>query len=494
MKRALVIGLLIVLAAAAAGGGYLAYTRYTAKPVVAQESTVQTGTVTRGDIVITADGTGNILPGDERAVSFQVSGVLVEVNIEVGDVVHKGDMLAKIDTLDLDNSVREATYELEQARLNLDQIKRDIEAGTDVENAKKNLEIARLGLVSAQGSYASTLLSADVSADVREAKAYADYWQSDLGDKWLRLNENPDSEKRQLEYERAGAQAEKATNNWKKIEQDAQNKKISAWRSVVSAQQAYLSAQASYSETLSNDPLREAELAVFQKEVALTKAQTQLSYATLTAPIDGTVTEVTGNVGENVGSGTFATLIDLNTPMVRFWVEESDLNKVIVGNTINTEFEALPDETITGTITRVDPELTTVGNTSAVQAWAILHNNSKATLLSGMTAEVEVIAAETRDALLVPVEALRKITTDQYGVFVSKDDESLELRLVTVGLQDLVDAEILSGLQEGETVTLATTDSFQQAQSSNGLQMMGEGMPGGGGFIMMGGGPPGGMP
>ncbi|MBN1890405.1 MAG: efflux RND transporter periplasmic adaptor subunit [Thermoflexales bacterium] len=494
MKRALIIASLIVVAAAA-GGGYLAYTRYTAKPVVAQESIVRTGTVSRGDIVITADGTGNVLPGDERAVGFQVSGVLVEVKVKVGDVVHKGDVLAKVDTLDLDNSIREATYELEQARLNLDQIKRDVEAGTDVELAKKNLEIARLGLANAQGSYASTLLSADVSADVREAKAYADFWQSDLGDKWLRLDENPNSEQRKLEYERAGAQAEKATNNWKKIEQDAQNKKTSAWRSVVSAQQSYLSAQASYSETLENDPLRAAELSVFQKEVALTKAQVQLSYATLTAPIDGTITEVNGKAGENVGSGTFATLIDLDTPMVRFWVEEADLDKVIVGNTINATFEALPDETITGTITSVEPVLVTVGSTSAVQAWAALHNNSKSTLLSGMTAEVEVIAAETRNALLVPVEALREITTGQYAVFVSKDDGSMELRTVTVGLQDLVNAEILSGLQEGETVTLATADSSQQAQSNSNLQMGGE-MPGGGGFIMGGGmgGLPGGMP
>ncbi len=487
MKRAITIGLLVVLAAAAAGGGYLAYTRYTAKPAVAQESTTQTDTVTRGDIVITADGTGNVLPAAERAVGFQVSGVLVEVNIKVGDQVHKGDVLAKVDTVDLDNTVREATYELEQARLNLDQIKRDVEAGTDVENAKKNLEIARLGLVSAQGSYASTLLSSDVSSDVREAKAYADFWQSDLGDKWLRLDENPNSEQRRLEYERAGAQAEKATNNWKKIEQDAQNKKVSAWRSVVSAQQAYLSAQASYSETLSNDPLRAAELTVFQKEVALTKAQVQLSYATLTAPIDGTVTAVNGEVGENVGSGTFATLIDLNTPMVRFWVEEADMGKVIVGNTINATFEALPDETITGTITSVEPVLVTVGNTSAVQAWAALHNTSKSTLLSGMTAEVEVIAAEARNALIVPVEALREITTGQYGVFVSKDDGNLELRIVTVGLKDLVSAEILSGLQEGETVTLATTDSSQQATQSQTMNR-----DAGGEMFFVG--PPGGMP
>jgi hypothetical protein len=71
-----------------------------------------------------------------------------------------------------------------------------------------------------------------------------------------------------------------------------------------------------------------------------------------------------------------------------------------------------------------------------------------------MTVEVTVIAQATYNAALVPLEALRELSTGQYSVFVVKDDGTLELRLVQVGLKDLVNAEIASGVQAGEVVSL----------------------------------------
>jgi multidrug efflux pump subunit AcrA (membrane-fusion protein) len=103
----------------------------------------------------------------------------------------------------------------------------------------------------------------------------------------------------------------------------------------------------------------------------------------------------------------------------------------------------------------VDPVLVTVDGTSAVQAVARLDPAMRlASTLVGMTAEVEVIAAEARDVLLVPVEALRELPSGQFGVFIVKAGGELELRPVAVGLDDFVNAEILSGLELGDTVSL----------------------------------------
>jgi len=109
-----------------------------------------------------------------------------------------------------------------------------------------------------------------------------------------------------------------------------------------------------------------------------------------------------------------------------------------------------------------------------------------------MSAEVTVIAQETHNAALVPLEALRELTTGEYSVFVVKDDGTLELRSVQVGLKDLVNAEITSGLTAGEVVSLGTqtastqtTKASTQPSTSSQSQDMG---PMGGGF----GGPPGG--
>jgi len=97
-----------------------------------------------------------------------------------------------------------------------------------------------------------------------------------------------------------------------------------------------------------------------------------------------------------------------------------------------------------------------------VQAWASVETASdSAQLLGGMNGEVEIISAESRDTLLVPLQALRELGTDQYAVFVVQPDGEMALRPVEVGLMDFVNAEILSGLELGETVSLGEEESTE---------------------------------
>jgi multidrug efflux pump subunit AcrA (membrane-fusion protein) len=185
----------------------------------------------------------------------------------------------------------------------------------------------------------------------------------------------------------------------------------------------------------------------------------------LVTPVSGTVVAVEAGAGESVGTGVLLTLADLEEPQVQFWVEEADLASVAPGNKVNIVFEALPDYTYSGEIVSVDPMLVTVDGTPAVQSYAsidLAHQTGSAppiTLLSGMNAEVEVVAGEARNAVLVPIQALREIAPDQYAVFVVGADGDLEMRIVEVGLKDFVNAEILSGLETGEAISLGTEDS-----------------------------------
>ena len=138
----------------------------------------------------------------------------------------------------------------------------------------------------------------------------------------------------------------------------------------------------------------------------------------------------------------------------------------------------------------------TEGNTRAVQAYASVDRPTQpTTFMSGLSAEVTVIAQQTLNAALVPLEALRELTTGQYSVFVVKDDGTLELRPVQVGLKDLVNAEITSGVTPGEVVSLGTqTGSTQTTRTTTRSSTSGQSQGGGpmdGGF---GGPPPGGMP
>jgi multidrug efflux pump subunit AcrA (membrane-fusion protein) len=130
-------------------------------------------------------------------------------------------------------------------------------------------------------------------------------------------------------------------------------------------------------------------------------------------------------------------------------------------------FEALPDYTYPGRILSVDPVLVTVDGTPAVQSYASVDLTAyPVTLLSGMNADVEVTAGEARDAVLVPLQALRELGPDsadqgRYAVFIVLPDGELEMRIATVGLKDFVNAEILTGLEPGEVISLGTETSSE---------------------------------
>jgi RND family efflux transporter MFP subunit len=206
---------------------------------------------------------------------------------------------------------------------------------------------------------------------------------------------------------------------------------------------------------LSEDAVAQAELSLAQAMLALEAAQRDLADTALLAPVAGTVTAVAAEVGERVGSAALVTLASGDAPMLELFVDESDFDKVAVGNAVQVELDAMPDMWLDGTLVQVDPALVTESGVQVIRGLVALDAAASAhpdSLLIGMSATVEIIAGQTTDAVLVPVEALRELDVDEYAVFVMEDGEP-KLRVVEVGLQDYAYAEILSGLEAGETVT-----------------------------------------
>ncbi len=441
----------------AAGGGYLAYTRYSALAEEPQEPTLETATVTQGDIVITADGSGELVPAAEMELTFRTSGVVDEVFVGVGDHVQKGDLLARLETDDLERAVAEAEIELETAQLELAEA-REGPSETELANAKAALQDAQVKLALARDAYEGTSDSyLDSAVEIR--KAECDWWVGYYQRQKALYEEGKLS---QADHDWAMAAMIAAEGRWKEAISDAYIEEIQAKNRVAQAQNTVHQAQADL-ELLQSGPITatlvQAEVAVDEALVTRQRADANLEAAQLRAPFDGVVMDVAVVSGDQASTSTSVlTLATLQDPLVRFWVEEADFSKVVVGNPVSIVFEALPDDTFAGEVIRVDPVLATVDSTPAVQAWASLDIPSQeTTLFSGMTAEVEVVAAETRGALLVPVQALHELSPGQYAVSVVSSDGELEVRPVEVGLQDLADAEILSGLDLGEVVSLGET-------------------------------------
>jgi multidrug efflux pump subunit AcrA (membrane-fusion protein) len=181
--------------------------------------------------------------------------------------------------------------------------------------------------------------------------------------------------------------------------------------------------------------------------------------AKIFAPISGTIMEVSTSVGDTVGTDTVIVLADLSQPYLEIYLDETDWGKIAVGDEAEITFDNLPDQIFTGRVTLVDSELYTSFNSTAVRGEVSLDSTfAGINLPVGASAAVEVISQRVEDAVLVPIEALHETSPGEYGVFVVEEDGP-SLRVIEVGLQDELYAEVKLGLEAGEIVTTGTMET-----------------------------------
>ncbi len=435
------------------------------------EAELQTATVRSGDLVLLASGTGTLTAADEILLGFGASGTISALHVKVGDQVKAGDILAEqaerkeleaelaSDQLalieaqealaDLQSGADMARAEAQLALADAQEALKVAErtwrvqqqgnraSSTSTKAAKASIVVAREAMERAEGRYNKT--SGDVDEDGGKAQAYKDYAAAVQVYEMALINYNwytgkpSETEQAQLDGELALAQAE-----------------------VAQAQRALESVSDGPDET----ELAKAELQVQNAEAEVAMSQRNLDASILKAPSDGTILEMTADVGDAVET-SFITLADLAHLELEVFFDETDLDKVAVGNAVEIIFDALPDDVFSGTITLVDPVLNTSIGGSSVRAVASMdtsHVSTENRVLIGMNAAVDVIAAEARGVLLIPVEALREVETGSYAVFVVVDGTP-QLRAVEVGLMDTSFAEIKSGLELGEVVTTGIVDT-----------------------------------
>jgi len=439
----------------AAGGGYVAYTRtYDVEAQEPEEEALQTTMVSRGDITLTVSGTGELIPAAELDLTFRTSGLLQEIFVETGDQVEEGHLLARLETGSLERALMEADTDLQIAELELGKV-REGPSDAEIADAEARVRDAQTQLTLAYDAYQEAS-DGDSSGAVESAKTMYDWW---VGYYQSQKAEYEAGKIDQTKHDYAMAAMIEAEETWERAKNQSEISELQALTSFKQARNSVAQAQEDL-ELLQSQPLTDtlmaAELKVDEAALAREEAEANLEAARLYAPFSGTVMDVGAKAGERVGaSTTILTLASLHEPLLRFWLEESDMTSLASGNQVNVVFDALPDITFTGTVARVDPILVTVSGTPAVQAQASLYlDDRNSTLLSGMTADVEVIAAEAQGTLLIPLGALEEGPEGCYLVSVVKQNGQLEEREVEVGLRDALNAEILSGLELGEIVVV----------------------------------------
>jgi RND family efflux transporter MFP subunit len=465
-SKRLILILAAVVVLVGAGAGYYFFLRPQASAQASASASsanqLHTTAVRRGDLILSASGTGSLTASQTVNLSFSTGGTVAAVNVQVGDQVKAGDPLASLQDIDsLKANVLTAQLNLISAQKTLEDFKN---------NAGQALAQAQLNVADAQKAYD------DAKANLKEpglARCDTDTTNA-YYDQYLQLQTKLNS------LGDGGGNADYYLNIILPVKQAMDKAYISYTYCAGFTDYEIKSSQATLTKTqmdlktaqdtlatleknngLDPDTLALDQNAVDSAQVALDKAQKTLDGATLKAPFDGTVTAVAGQVGDTVGTDTFITIADLAHPYVSFYVDETDLSNVAIGHTAQVTFDALPNQTFNGTVVQLDPQLVTTGNSQALGGLIKLDMGTAAQgkpLPAGLSAAVEVIGGEARNALLVPVEALRDLGGGQYGVFVLGSDGKLRLQVVQVGLEDLTYAEIKSGLNLGDVVSTGATE------------------------------------
>jgi HlyD family secretion protein len=418
-----------------------------------------TTTVRRGNLQVSTSGQGTLTAGQSVDLSFPAKGILSELDVKAGDSVKAGQTLAKLGNLDsLQAAVANDQYQLLQAQQDLANLQ---------QNANVNLAKALQSMITAQQAYNSA-----VTTDQRTAYARCD---KPTSTKYKAALDLATTHLQQISANAYGSDAwinannvyQQALANYQYCTAYTPNEKTSAGASLKVAQVSLQNAKQTYDTLNANkgiDPiaLSVAQAKVQQFQTQLTQDQQNLQGAVMTAPIDGKVTFVASNVGSMVDTAKFITISDLTQPELQVTVDETDVNKFTVGSLAQVVFDALPNQTFTGKVSQVNPQLTTSGQYNVATGTVTLGPDAAKVLKDyplGLSAAVTVIQKQANNVVVVPLNAVRDLGGGQYAVFIVGKNGQLQFRPVQVGMTDSASAEITSGLQAGEVISTGSAQT-----------------------------------
>ncbi len=357
--------------------------------------------VSRKDIhqKVLATGTVSLKTGAEVKIGARISGQLEQLLVKIGDKVKTGDLIAVIEHEDLLARVARFEADLRAEKAKLEKVR--IEGPLEIRKDKASLE--------------------EINVQLK------------LAGKTL---------KRNLDLSQKGFVSASAV--------DEAEEKVEVLKAKIKLAQEELNLQGA---KLEND-IRLAEAGVAKAEANLREEQIQLSYADITATIDGVVAFISTQEGETViaslNAPTFVTLIDMSRMQVTVFVDETDIGRVETHQKAVFTVDAYADIFFKGTVREIHPKAVIKDN--VVNYEVILEINPKniSLLRPEMTANV-VLTTDTRpNVLAIPKEALKKSGKKSFAI-VQLNGNVIE-EPITTGWRDGGFIEVVTGLKENDKV------------------------------------------
>jgi len=199
---------------------------------------------------------------------------------------------------------------------------------------------------------------------------------------------------------------------------------------------------------VAEDEVNRARTALNVAEAEQRLLSTRLDFTTLTAPIDGVISERLAEIGDVAPRHThLLTLIDIKTLITEVAVSDLLISSLIEGETVEVSIDALPKQTFKGRILRIHPTLNPSTRNGIVE---IILDPAPAGARPGQFSRVN-LTAKISSRLLIPFKSLRQDNKGSY-VYLVSDDNKVSRQHVTTGLRFTDRIEIISGLDAGQQI------------------------------------------
>lgn len=411
------IGLATVGLLAVSPVAYLTVRNATTSPDISNLTT----TVNSESLTLRISANGTVRPIETVNLSPKAAGILAELYVEQGDQVEQGQIIARMESADVEPQLMQARASVAQAEARL----AELQAGNraeEVAQAESNL--------------------AAVQAQVREAQARLDLATE-------RLNRN-----RVLEAEGA-------------ISQDDLNQSVSESQTArASLEQAQARVQeANQRLELSRGGSRPENIAQARAQVAeavgrLRAVEVQQADTVIRAPFSGIITQRYATEGAFVTPTTSAssTAAATSTSIVALArglevlaeVPEADIGSIRLGQMVEVVADAFPNQTFGGKVKLIAPEAVVEQNVTSFQVQVELLTGQEQ-LRSGMNVDLMFLGEQLDSSIVVPTVAI--VTKEgQTGVLIPNEKSQPEFRPVTIGSTIGNQTQILEGIQSGDRI------------------------------------------
>ncbi len=467
------------------GVGISQIARYKVSAKESENSGLMVNQVIKQDLAKSISVTGTISSAASYNVVGELSNVEVtSVNVQVGDQVKKGDVLATLDDTDVQNALNNA-----QDGLNLQQQKNQLDiasaersyndgtttnqtavdrAGQDVQTAQNDLNNANGKVTTAQTNYNNAvvdrqnkeLAANNAKTALDQANAQVNTAQNDLNNANVSGDSNAintataalEQAKAQADSTNAAyttaasaledARTKEATclsslNDSKDAQATANTAVTKAQQSLEDAKRAQTKGDADNADSVKSSKIS-AETSLQSAKDEVTKQEKEVQKATILAPADGVVTSVAVKTGDLYKGDTMFIIQDDSGYKVSASVDQYDISDIAQGLSATIKTDTTGDEEMTGQLTFVSPtpKSATVTNTSSTETTTnsqttgdtsgnypieVTINNPSDRLRIGMTAKLTIIEQEEKDALTVPDSCVQQDADGSYYVELAED-------------------------------------------------------------------------